>query len=541
MPLHERVIQPINVSRSTLPLPPGDIKPLIKNSASISGQGLAANAAASANINIVNELECVTNGTLANLIRQLSSLSRQAEELLTGVFDEASKILNRTVVLQQRIDGLAVKVETLDQLNEVSITLRNPTNHPETFASDMLFNQQVFSKQQLPTSIAELYKNCDEPPPLSKLDPYRDDGKDSLKFYTDPTYFFELWKKDMLKSQQQYQSSAQNNTNNQPSQRQSQQSMGSNRTLQNSKRSSQQSQLPNQQSQLISTMPQTQQIIYVHREQGQQQPMPQTTSQPQLIKQHQLPQQQQQLQHMNQIHQGQQNNDMNVTHNHHNVQQHSHQNNQMKPGSMQYDQQQLQQQTQKCQNNMSQVSNLQANQDQFIDNSQSMGNIGPPPPPALSPLPPPIDSSPAPPPALSPLPPQVAPPQPPAAPTPPPPPPPPPAPPAPSLPQLPKPATQQMFAPPMVTAAQLQQKQSQLKKAEPALPRDPRSDLLAAIKQGISLKKVEQTRKEQAEKQQGMGDTVAAILARRIAVQDSDYEDNDDDDEDNEWDESSNQ
>jgi len=27
---------------------------------------------------------------------------------------------------------------------------------------------------------------------------YRDDGKEALKFYTDPSYFFELWKETML-------------------------------------------------------------------------------------------------------------------------------------------------------------------------------------------------------------------------------------------------------------------------------------------------------------------------------------------------------
>ena len=28
---------------------------------------------------------------------------------------------------------------------------------------------------------------------------YRDDGKDGLKFYTDPDYFFDLWRQEMLK------------------------------------------------------------------------------------------------------------------------------------------------------------------------------------------------------------------------------------------------------------------------------------------------------------------------------------------------------
>ena len=27
----------------------------------------------------------------------------------------------------------------------------------------------------------------------------RDDGKDGLKFYTDPDYFFDLWRQEMLK------------------------------------------------------------------------------------------------------------------------------------------------------------------------------------------------------------------------------------------------------------------------------------------------------------------------------------------------------
>jgi hypothetical protein len=28
---------------------------------------------------------------------------------------------------------------------------------------------------------------------------YSDDGKDGLKFYTDPNYFFDLWRQEMLK------------------------------------------------------------------------------------------------------------------------------------------------------------------------------------------------------------------------------------------------------------------------------------------------------------------------------------------------------
>lgn len=51
----------------------------------------------------------------------------------------------------------------------------------------------------MPTAMLETYQSCDRPPPLDKLNCYRDDGKDGLKFYTDPNYFFELWRQEMLK------------------------------------------------------------------------------------------------------------------------------------------------------------------------------------------------------------------------------------------------------------------------------------------------------------------------------------------------------
>lgn len=36
------------------------------------------------------------------------------------------------------------------------------------------------------------------PPPTCNTLVYRDDKKDGLKFYTDPSYFFDLWKEKML-------------------------------------------------------------------------------------------------------------------------------------------------------------------------------------------------------------------------------------------------------------------------------------------------------------------------------------------------------
>ncbi|XP_040563301.1 uncharacterized protein SCAR [Lepeophtheirus salmonis] len=167
MPLPERVITPVNISRGTLQCP------------------------------VPDELEGVTNGTLANIIRQLSSLSRHAEEMFGNLFEDANNIANRSSNLQARIDQLAIRVTQLDStVEEVSlqdIQLR------KAYVSSQIFDQQVVSRESMPKAMLEAYIACDKPPPLDNLNPYRTDGKDGLKFYTDPNYFFELWRQEMVK------------------------------------------------------------------------------------------------------------------------------------------------------------------------------------------------------------------------------------------------------------------------------------------------------------------------------------------------------
>ena len=58
-------------------------------------------------------------------------------------------------------------------------------------------DQQVLSRQTLPEAMMESYARCHPVPNLALLTKYRHDGKDALKFYTDPSYFFELWKQKM--------------------------------------------------------------------------------------------------------------------------------------------------------------------------------------------------------------------------------------------------------------------------------------------------------------------------------------------------------
>ncbi|XP_062235957.1 wiskott-Aldrich syndrome protein family member 3b [Platichthys flesus] len=147
-------------------------------------------------VGIGSELECVMNNTLSSIIRQLSSLSRHAEDIFGELFNEANTFYLRANSLQDRIDRLAVKVTQLDStVEEVSL---QDINMRKAFKSSTIQDQQVVSKSSVPIPVREMYNLSDKPPPLSILSKYRDDGKDALKFYTDPSYFFELWKENML-------------------------------------------------------------------------------------------------------------------------------------------------------------------------------------------------------------------------------------------------------------------------------------------------------------------------------------------------------
>ncbi|XP_053124365.1 actin-binding protein WASF2 isoform X2 [Hemicordylus capensis] len=165
MPLVTRNIEPRHLCRQTLP-------------------------------SVRNELECVTNITLANVIRQLGSLSKFAEDIFGELFTQATTFSFRVSSLAERVDRLQVKVTQLDPKEE-EVSLQG-INTRKAFRSSTTQDQKLFDRDSLPVPVLETYSVCNTPPPLNILSPYRDDGKEALKFYTDPSYFFDLWKEKML-------------------------------------------------------------------------------------------------------------------------------------------------------------------------------------------------------------------------------------------------------------------------------------------------------------------------------------------------------
>ena len=71
----------------------------------------------------------------------------------------------------------------------------------KAFRSTIVNDHQVVSPGTITKAMLEKYHTSDHPPNLRAMNPYRDDGKDAMKFYTDPRYFFDLWYEQEMKKQ----------------------------------------------------------------------------------------------------------------------------------------------------------------------------------------------------------------------------------------------------------------------------------------------------------------------------------------------------
>lgn len=101
------------------------------------------------------ELETVTNTTLTNIIRQLSSLSKHSEDLFGELAREAGNLSEHANSLQARIDRLAIKVTQLDStIEEVSL---QDIQLKKAFKSATVFDQQIFSRATMPAPMLETY------------------------------------------------------------------------------------------------------------------------------------------------------------------------------------------------------------------------------------------------------------------------------------------------------------------------------------------------------------------------------------------------
>ncbi|KAF7260781.1 Wiskott-Aldrich syndrome protein family member 3 [Paragonimus skrjabini miyazakii] len=167
MPLPKHTVQPVRVSQVAIP------------------------------DHVENELEFVANATLCNLMRQMASISQLATNMFEELTAELSSLAERTMRLQNRLTSLHEDVQAMQKGDE-DLTANVPLVQLAPFTSKKPADSRVLSRNTIPPSMRACYDRAEPAPPLQQMDQLRDDRRISMKLYSDPDFFFDLWSRKML-------------------------------------------------------------------------------------------------------------------------------------------------------------------------------------------------------------------------------------------------------------------------------------------------------------------------------------------------------
>jgi len=109
-----------------------------------------------------NPLECVSNQTLCDAMRQLSSLLRHADTLFSDLESQCGKLTTRTKGLTGRIVIIAEKVEKFDPKKEKIpcgdlVSFSRLKSH---FATSYTLTDNIFNPESRPTAVNILYEEA---------------------------------------------------------------------------------------------------------------------------------------------------------------------------------------------------------------------------------------------------------------------------------------------------------------------------------------------------------------------------------------------
>lgn len=147
---------------------------------------------------IDNELEFVSNETLCNLMHQMASVVSTASEIFEELANDLSSLSTRIDRIQKRAESITVTIRALPTSEDfLSVSLQN-VSAPVGGLRDQELDSQVLHRSTKPACMQAQYERAEAPPALHVMDNLRDDGKTTARLYSDPRFFFDLWRKEML-------------------------------------------------------------------------------------------------------------------------------------------------------------------------------------------------------------------------------------------------------------------------------------------------------------------------------------------------------
>ena len=143
------------------------------------------------------EITCLTDTQiriLNGIIEQLSDMSNLATGIVENIKDDCDKINERTGKIFERVSKVRQQVEEMKTGEKVCNVLEDQVREQQ----DM--DGQLFTPENRPKKIQELYMKADPIPNMDILQPYRDDELKCGHFYSHPGFFFELWKAQFVEA-----------------------------------------------------------------------------------------------------------------------------------------------------------------------------------------------------------------------------------------------------------------------------------------------------------------------------------------------------
>ncbi|PRP80104.1 hypothetical protein PROFUN_12258 [Planoprotostelium fungivorum] len=146
-----------------------------------------------------NLSNAAVQGSLVVCIEHMASLCSFASHIFSEIVKEASTTYQRVETLRGRVQDAVQLLPTVEDTFVKSSTEVLFNNQRSFFASATNEGAQLFTKDNRTNSINQTYGRAEKPPSFSRVNPYMENNMDALKLYSNPEFFLEQWIEEQMR------------------------------------------------------------------------------------------------------------------------------------------------------------------------------------------------------------------------------------------------------------------------------------------------------------------------------------------------------
>eukprot|EP01107_Rhizomastix_libera_P002782 TRINITY_DN147_c0_g1_i1.p1 TRINITY_DN147_c0_g1~~TRINITY_DN147_c0_g1_i1.p1 ORF type:complete len:550 (+),score=151.50 TRINITY_DN147_c0_g1_i1:56-1705(+) len=134
---------------------------------------------------------------MSGLLNQMEQLSAHAASIFQDLLTVAGESTKRIAHLGERVRNLSESMPAVEQFAR-TVPLSKLHQQARSQWSNPAFNTtEFFSVSARPEHLQKLYSTASSPPNLSLMDQFMDNGDSCLSKYTNPKFFMEKWRQEM--------------------------------------------------------------------------------------------------------------------------------------------------------------------------------------------------------------------------------------------------------------------------------------------------------------------------------------------------------